>query len=230
LTILVHAEHIAASSPERRITISSHRVGKKIALQFVCPQGQFPEAHDRTPSKTDYFGLPVAQVIVQSHEGDLRSALDSHGHPRFVLELPIAEEAGGEEEAPVPASRPTRVLTCLLVEPDPAAQRRALSMLAVRGHRAVPVNGAEEAVELVQRMQFAAILCSSRMPGLSWTEFHQRVRRRAGAFGVIADSWDSTAAQLASDAQVQVLASPVTDDALDSFLALAEVRIAAARP
>jgi CheY-like chemotaxis protein len=121
------------------------------------------------------------------------------------------------------------VITALIVEPDMTAQRKLLTMLGGRGHRAIPAATAEDAADLVQRMAFDVVFCAVRLPGLNWVELFQRVRRRVGAFALLTEGYDSEAARAFKGGEGQILPKPIDDRALDNFLALVDVRHAAAR-
>ena len=103
------------------------------------------------------------------------------------------------------------------------------AFLAARGHRGIPATTAEDAADLVQRMQFDVIFCASRLPGLTWLELYHRIRRRIGAFALLSDTWDGEAAQTLGQGEGKVLTRPVADRDLDDFLGFVEVRLAAAR-
>ena len=70
------------------------------------------------------------------------------------------------------------------------SQRRLVAALAERGHRAIPATNAEQAADLVQRMHFDAVFCSSMLPGLNWLELYRRIRRHVGFFALLADTPD----------------------------------------
>lgn len=227
LTVLVHAEHAAAESFDRQLRVSSRIVGRKVLIAIDCsPPASGHSSHQLNLG--DYFGFPVAQVIVQSHGGDLRHLPNAKTGVRFELELPL------HETTPVPAAqnrpeKPLRVLTCILIEPDLLAQRKLLAMLAARGHRAVPASTAEHAADMVQRMQFDVVFCAANLPGLNWIELFQRVRRKVGVFGLMLEAYDPEASRVFSAGEGQLLTKPIADRELDDFLAGVEVRIAAAR-
>lgn len=227
LTVLVHSEQAAVQSPDRTFEASSRVIGRKVLVTFECQRTGNTEP---APSVNlgDYFGFPVAQVIIQSHGGDLRSSRP-RGLIRFELELPVYEDTSVEESVPPREGIAVRMLTCLLIEPDTVSQRKIIAMLATRGHRGIPAATAEEAADLVQRMQFDVIFCGSRLSGLTWLELYHRIRRRIGAFALLSDTWDAEAAQTLSQGEGRVLTRPVSDRDLDDFLGFVEVRLAAAR-
>ena len=114
LTVLVHAEHAAAESLDRKLHVSSRVVGRKILIAVDCSRpASGNSSHD--VNLGDYFGFPVAQVIVQSHGGDLRHMPNAKSGVRFELELPLHEPSINTQPR---VEKPLRVLTCMLVEPD----------------------------------------------------------------------------------------------------------------
>jgi CheY-like chemotaxis protein len=102
-------------------------------------------------------------------------------------------------------------------------------MLSVRGHRVIPVDNAEEAADMVQRMPFDAIFCTVRLPGLSWIEFFKRVRRRIAAFVLLTESYDSEAGGVLKDGIGFVLRKPLEESEVDIVLAEVEARHSASR-
>jgi signal transduction histidine kinase len=225
LTVLVHAEHAAAESLDRKLHVSSRVVGRKILIAVDCSRPASGNS-SHVVNLGDYFGFPVAQVIVQSHGGDLRHMRNAKSGVRFELELPLHQASITTHHR---MDKPLRILTCLLVEPDVLAQRKLLAMLAARGHRAVPAGNAEQAADMVQRMQFDVFFCAANLAGLNWIELFQRVRRRVWVFGLMLDAYDPEAGRIFTAGEGQLLTKPIEERDLDDFLAGVEVRLAAGR-
>jgi CheY-like chemotaxis protein len=97
-------------------------------------------------------------------------------------------------------------------------------MLATRGHRAIPLNSAEDAAEMTQRVQFDAIFCGMRLPGLNWVELFQRVRRKVKAFALLTDGYSPEAERAFREGDGYVLTKPIEDADLDRMLAELELR------
>jgi signal transduction histidine kinase/CheY-like chemotaxis protein len=222
LTVLVNAEAAAVSSPDRTLRVSSRIIGRKVLLSFDALR---PALYADTAEMRDGTGFPVAQVIVQSHGGDLRHVVDGRHGARFEIQLPVHDPGTVPVETTRQTERPGRVLTCLLIEPEPASQRRLLSALAERGHRAIPAASAEQAADLVQRMRFDAVFCSSVLPGLNWLELYRRIRRRTGSFALLADTYDAETARFFERGEGALLIRPVGQRELGDFLAAAEGRL-----
>jgi CheY-like chemotaxis protein len=226
LTVLVHAEHAAAGSVDKTIRVTSRVIGKRVQVFFDCSHTGTENPFENM-NVGDFFGLPVAQAIAQSHSGDIRFVSTRTGC-RLEVELPVHQPV----MVPSPqqgAAKPARVLTALIVEPDVITQRKLLAMLSVRGHRAIPAPNAEDAADLVQRMQFDIVFCGVRLPGLNWVEFFQRIRRRIGAFALMTEGYDSDSARAFKGGEGHVLPRPLEDRDLDQFLGIVEVRLAASR-
>jgi signal transduction histidine kinase len=79
-------------------------------------------------------------------------------------------------------------MTAVLLEPEPANQRKFVTWMSHRGHRVIPVRSAEEAYDLVHRVKCDLVACTSRMPGFHWHGFYDKVRGNTDAFIVLLDA------------------------------------------
>jgi signal transduction histidine kinase/CheY-like chemotaxis protein len=229
LSLLIHAEHAVQDQAAKNVRVSSRVLGARvqIAIDFSSPT-VIPSALQE-PTSGDSFGLRVCQAIAQSHGGDIRLIETSEGGFRYELELPVHRARVPAEAPTEPSRHASRVLTTMLIEPDAAVQRKLLAMLSVRGHRAIPVDNAEEAADMVQRMPFDVIFCTIRLPGLTWIEFFKRVRRRIQAFVLLTESYDSGAGGILKDGTGFVLRKPLEEKELDEVLSDVEARHGASR-
>jgi CheY-like chemotaxis protein len=127
-----------------------------------------------------------------------------------------------------PAREFSRRMTVLVIEPDEAAQRQILGLLATRGSRVVPVDNADTGLELSQRMRFDVAFCSVHAPGLNWVELSERMQSRVGAFILLSDHYD---AELCADFEGDgrfVLPKPVQEAELEQVLRAMEPQAPAA--
>jgi CheY-like chemotaxis protein len=216
---------VAASSSRRNLRATSRVIGRKVVITFDASR---PALNADTGTQREGSGFPMAQVIVQSHGGDLRQVADGRHGTRFDLELPVYDPISAPVEIANLADRSARKLTCLVVEPEASSQRRLVATLAARGHRAVPATNAEQAADLVQRMHFDAVFCASVLPGLNWLELYRRIRRRVASFALLADASDPETARVFEGGEGRLLVRPVDQRELNDFLAAAEGRIEAA--
>jgi CheY-like chemotaxis protein len=225
LSLLIHVEHTVENYTGKRVRVSSRVLGTRvqIAVDFEGPS-EVSSTPDE-PAPGDAFSLPVCQAITQSHGGDIRLFQTPQGGFRYELELPIHHAPiPAEVASTAPSRHASRVLTAILIEPDAPLQRRLLAMLSVRGHRAIPVDTAEEAADMVQRMPFDVIFCTVRLPGLSWIEFYKRVRRRISAFVVLTEDHDADARGVLKEGAGFILCKPIEEKELDGVLAEVEAK------
>jgi len=113
-------------------------------------------------------------------------------------------------------------MTALVIEPDEAAQRQLLVLLAGHGFRVVPVADSDTGLDLAHRMRFDAAFCSLHAPGLNWVELSERMNSRVGGFILLSDGYD---AELSADFEGDgrfVLAKPLQEQELERVLQMIE--------
>jgi signal transduction histidine kinase/CheY-like chemotaxis protein len=227
LNLLVHAEQSLFEAHDRQISVTSRSAGKEalIAIDYT----------DRTPSTGsgdpfsgerggDSFGLDVCRAIVQSHGGEIRLLRDLPSGSRFEVKLPLRQALTPADESVAPLQRALQPMTVLLVEPDLATQRKLLSLLSTRGHRAVPVNNAEEAIDLVHRLRFDAVFSSVRLPGVNWVELFERIRRKIGVFILLTEGYDSDLSRAFRGSEGYLLSKPIEEKEVERLLSAMESR------
>lgn len=121
------------------------------------------------------LGLPVAQAIVARHRGELEiaSALGLGTTVRLTLPTMSGGASGrrGEAGAALPVAR-------VLVVEDEAVVREALVAAVVQqGHVALTASDAPEALALIRREPFEAVITDLMLPGGSGLEVARAVRR-----------------------------------------------------
>src|SRR5207245_5578508 len=132
------------------------------------------------------LGLDICKSIVAGHGGELHIT-SSGNQSMFEIELPGVPPDQLTSQAPPAAPTPSgRGWTALMLEPEEFVERRLVEWLSQRGYRVVPVRSSEEGLDLVQRMRFDVVFCSTELRGLNWVEFFDRVRGRVGAFALLA--------------------------------------------
>ncbi|HYP05164.1 MAG TPA: GAF domain-containing protein [Bryobacteraceae bacterium] len=224
LSLLIHVEHAVENHPGKSVRLSSRVLGTRIQVSIDFAGPATLEDLQEEPTAAGSFGLRVCQAIVQSHGGDIRLFQTQHNTFRYEFELPVHHAPAPPELAQEPTSRPSRVLTMILIDQDVMIQRKLLAMMAVRGHRAIPVDQPEEAADMAQRMSFDVIFCTNRLPGLSWHEFFRRVRRRVGAFVLVTDDYDRDSTVALRDDVGFVMRKPVDEEELEHVLSEVESR------
>ncbi len=230
LNLLVHAEHRAAHSPARTLSLHSSVIAQKVLVEIG-----FSTTAEEESSGVDPFsaasllgetslGLGVCQGIVRGNGGEIRFR-GRAGLANFELELPLAQ--GDKSSNGAEAHKPPRALTVMLVDPDAAMRKQLLASLAARGHRGVPA-ASREAVDLSQRLRFDAVFWMLSPGSAAWTEFYDVIRGHARVFVLVSDGWDAALAQRLEQNQSFLLARPVQEAEMDRILAEAEARSRAA--
>jgi CheY-like chemotaxis protein len=116
----------------------------------------------------------------------------------------------------------SRRMTALVIEPDEAAQRQLLVLLAAHGFRVVPVTNSDTGLDLAHRMRFDAVFCSLHAPGLNWVELSERMHSRVGGFILLSDGYDAELSADFEDNERFVLPKPLQEKELERVLQMIE--------
>ncbi len=218
LNLLLQAERTI--SADRTLTIATNTRGKRVILEISFPVEPKEPSPGENPASPEGSGLSMAVChgIIQNHGGSLRILRSQPCQCRFEMELPAARPSAPTEPSPQSQSRAARQLTALIIEPDPAMQRRLIRMLDARGHRAVPIASSEEGVEVAQLVRFDVSFCSMNVESLNWVQFFQRVRHSVGAFVLLTESHDPDLTRIFDDGGGYLLTKPVSEADLDHLL------------
>ena len=153
------------------------------------------------------------------------TTLDSES--RFEVELPsLPPDQLRVEVKPAEQPAASRRWTALLLEPEEFVERTLVEWLSNRGYRVVPVRSSEEGLDLVQRLRFDAVFCSTHLKGLNWVEFFDRVRGRVGAFTLLAEAFSQDLSTHFRGEGRYVLQKPLDQSQFDRTLAAVEGRLA----
>ena len=221
LNLLVYAEQHAARSAARTISFQSSVIAQRVVAEigYAVPADEPGAGPDPFSAGSEAGngapGLGVCQGIIRTHGGEIRFRSRS-GVARFEIELPLTKGF----EAPAESAeirKPSRLLTVMLVDPDPAGQRKFLGMLSARGHRAVPAPQ-REAVDLAQRLRFDAVFWSLHPGSGTWTESLEQIRPHVPAFVLVTDGYDQDLSRHLERSQGFLLCRPVQEMELDRVL------------
>lgn len=229
--LVVLAGQAASQSQEPKLVIetegNSRRVQVAIRYGALVYDEVFPPTPSR-PGQREALSFSLCRGILHSLGGDLRIHRAGETSCRMEIEFPAAFPTQRQAE---PRSRPkkrTESLTAILLEPDLAAQRRLVSYLASKGHRAIPVTSEGEAMELLRRLRIHAIFCAVRTgagPATgNWADFFDRTRHMARNFVLLSDGIDTEASTLFPNGEGYVLHKPLETGELDRLLDRMELR------
>jgi signal transduction histidine kinase/preprotein translocase subunit SecG len=215
LNLLVHAEQSLANAPQKVITVRTSVLAKRLLVEVAYTGQPASRKLEETAAV-----LGVTRSVIAGHGGEVRLIDKSGADPRFEVELPLTTT----RERSLPATSAgvsdlSRGMTALVIEPDEAAQRQLLTLLATRGYRVVPVTNADTGLELAQRIKIDATFCSMHAPGLNWVELAERMQPRVSGFILLSDGYDAELAANFEGYARYVLAKPVQAADLDRVLA-----------
>lgn len=222
LNLLMHAEQNLVKNSPNTISVTTSAIGRRVVVS-IAYSSDTGETDPFAESASDSFsshdaqaiGLGVSRGIVQNHGGDMRFDQPGARESRFEIELPRAEAQAARNGGGVRVEK----LTAILLESDPPARRQVVTMLGGRGHRVIPANSADEALDLVGRLRCDIVLCSSRGPGLNWVEFYRRVRDHGVVFVLLTDGYDAELARAFGNSEGFLWPKPFEEAALEKLLA-----------
>ncbi len=169
--MLAHAAEGVLDTTEKIITVTTGTSGGRARVQIA-----FPCAGGRASAGPE---PPAARW---------RTLWPTPVECHLELDVPLYLPAPAPE---TPPGTVRKARTTLVVEPDDRFQGTLLQEFSARGYRVVPVASAEEGLDLAQRLRFDVVVCSSRLPGLNWIEFFERVRELTGAFVLLSSGPDT---------------------------------------
>ena len=190
---------------ERLIAVSSSADSRRVLVAIGYSHG--PDGREAPEAL-----LGAARGVVQALGGELRALNGSARYARFEIDLPLRERI-----AALPEPGSSKILTTLVVEPDGEVRKHIVERLSAHGHRAIPVESAEEGLSLASKMRFDIVLCAVKLPRTSWVELHRKVRRSA-AFVLLTDGFDADLARTLRDAEGYTLSKPVVAEELAGLL------------
>jgi len=231
LNLLVDAEKSATEAREKTIAVSSSLLARRVLVEISYPvrsaELQRADSAETDHAGSEALGMGVCRGIIQSYGGEFREVRLSPSQIRFEVELPLMETASaGLADASGAREAGSRQLTILVVEPDTKIQRQLVRLLGGRGDRVIPVSSADEGADMAQRLRFDIVICTVRLPGLTWVEFFERVRYRVGGFVLMTDGFDQTSGRAFKNGEGFVLTKPIDEAELLRICRTIQERVA----
>ncbi|WP_104013177.1 ATP-binding protein [Burkholderia anthinoferrum] len=131
------------------------------------------------------IGLPLSNKLAESMGG--RIAVDSVPNvgSTFVVSLPLPlDHQHGMQ--PAPAGGDTPDLRVLFVDDNPVNRSLVHDQLDVLGYRADVASGVAQALDLVERHDYAIVMTDLNMPGLDGYALARMLRERGRALPILA--------------------------------------------
>jgi PAS domain S-box-containing protein len=195
LNLVVNAEHAMCEAHGRgRLIVRGRflpgggqaRPGPVIRLEFEDDGPGIPEKH-RNRIFEPFFttkpvgagtglGLSLAHGIVLQQGGAIWTEPVPAGGARFVVELPVVQEAVGFAAAEVPAASGGRLAgrRVLFVEDEAPLREIGCDVLESEGCRVEPVGNGQEALARLAAEAFDVVVSDVKMPGISGLEVYRR--------------------------------------------------------
>jgi len=133
------------------------------------------------------LGLSIARTLAERMGGKLRGESREGLGSTFTLEMPLAVASPPPGKRPLPMAASTPVAgndEVLLVEDNPVNQSVIEAMLRSLGLAVCTAEDGLEAVDLVSRQRFAAVLMDCRLPHLDGYEATRRIRQLPNGTGL----------------------------------------------
>lgn len=165
----------------------------------ILPKLFDPFFTTKRPGRGTGLGLSICLAILREHGGQIEAQALSDGGSVFTVSLPTTNATGmfiadsstpAMEAEPLPPVPSERLNGCsvLVVDDEESIRELVRDGLAVRGVRVDVAASAEEALSLVKRHTYDAVLCDLNLrntPGsnvsLSGRQFHSRLRESKSA-------------------------------------------------
>jgi len=225
LSLLSHAEHGAEKAADKKITLRARDLAGNIVVEIAYSSPITDPREDQWENgdpEDGVLSLGVCQAILRWRGGDLRRSQALGQEARLEVTLPAIAQGSA---APTPGSGAARMrLTILLIEPDAAMRRHILAMLSERGHRAVAVASAEEALEFAQRFGFHAVFCAAHLSGKNCFASHEKIRSLVSHIVLLGETFDPDLLRGANTGEHFLRTNPLDAEDLDRILAALQSR------
>ena len=153
---------VKCCSRDRHVCIEFHDSGpgirepKKVFDPFYTTKGV---------GKGTGLGLSICYGIVKEHGGDIVALNHPEGGALFRVVLPASESTAVEAPEEAPRRLPPLSGRILLVDDEEPVLEFEREALAGAGAEVVTVTSGEQAIQLLQKEKFDAVLVDSAMPG-----------------------------------------------------------------
>jgi two-component system NtrC family sensor kinase len=167
----------------------------------------------------------LAHAVAATHGGRARAERSPEGNARLVLDLPLDQPSPAPVvlEAPRPAA-PAEAARVLIVDDEASIRTLATQVLSTFGYVPTPAASGEEALALLERQRFDAIVTDIRMPGMGGIALYEALAQRWPDLArrvviMTGDTHDEAVAGLVRDHGLPALEKPFRLEALRAALA-----------
>jgi len=187
LSLMRHAEAESANPTGRPAgTLKVLRLASivQLHLSWTGPGLAFPAP--TSSGATEIWSLSVCRAVVAWLGGQIRLSEDFHNRPQLEIELPLVPSETVLAAGLVPhKTSSAKRLTALVVAPDDERRRELITALADLGHRAVPATGIQQALGMINRVQFDVVFCTADVPDGSWLDCYEQGQSKVKFFVLV---------------------------------------------
>ena len=170
------------------LVIRTFRHGTQIVIQFVDDGPGIPEDHfgkifdpfftTKEVGQGTGLGLSIVYGIIEEHDGDVSVDSGAGRGTTFTIELPIVEK----EERPVKEKierpkKPDKAYSILVVEDEDSLRTFISEALKQEGYEAKTCRNGEEAIDMIDRENFDAVVTDIKMPGMSGQNLYTYIQK-----------------------------------------------------
>jgi CheY-like chemotaxis protein len=228
IDVSLRAREVGPGLVELRVVVADTGIGVSPAVQARMFES-FTQGDASTSRRHggSGLGLAIARRLARLLGGDVGFEQPAGQGSRFWFTV-LAQVVAAPESAPaIPAARPGRSLSVLVVEDNPINREVLESLLAAWKHRATSVASGEEAVTAAAEGGYDVVLMDIQMPGIDGVEATRAIRALPGPAGqvpiiaVTANILPDSQAAYREAGMACVVPKPVRPQALADALAAA---------
>ncbi|MBF4483079.1 MAG: PAS domain S-box protein [Dehalococcoides mccartyi] len=188
LNLILNAEYSMKKAHEKgTLTITVSRTGDRIRMSFrdngmgmsAETLGKLfqPFFTTKEPGEGSGLGLSLSHGIILEHDGTIRGESIPGEGAEFIVELPIklSNEKSAISNQDSTAIEPTKKASILAVDDEPAIRSLIRIVLTQDGYQVDECEAPQEAMEMISKHKYDAILLDIRMPGMSGLELYSAI-------------------------------------------------------
>ncbi|MBI3208347.1 MAG: GAF domain-containing protein [Candidatus Solibacter usitatus] len=218
LILLAAASARASLQPGVSVETSCTLRRASIAIRYgalLCEEN-FP-ADDSRAQEDQPLGYSVCKGIIHALGGDIRVVSAGESACRIEIDFPAAFPADSVSREALP-NLSAASLTAIVLEPDSSSQKRLVSYVSSRRHRAIPVHNATEALELLTRFRVDIVFSAMKVGSSTWTDFYDQVAGKVGTFVLMTDSFEAEARKVFPQGGGYILRKPLDVGDIEDLL------------
>jgi two-component system, cell cycle sensor histidine kinase and response regulator CckA len=188
VNLINNARDALAGQEMAALSISTYRKGDKILIEFDdngpgIPDGLISRIFDpffttKDVGKGTGLGLSMSYGIVREHNGMISVESKPGKGTKFIITLPIIMGTHAKEKESKTTVKASPGSISLLVVDDEASLRTFLSeALTEAGFLVEKASTGEEAIDLLAKNKYDALISDIKMPGINGRELHNYIRK-----------------------------------------------------